>query len=103
MSRSTFLAAWVFLLATLLTLSGLATFWWSEDLMVWLIWLVGEEYALGAENVIHNEDGSKLLTNPGAMIAWTIPFWILATVQVGAAATLIWLWVSRARVLNRLR
>lgn len=78
MGRATFksaaLTTWVLSLATILAFSGLATFWWSSDLMLCLIWLVGEEYALGAENVIHLEDGGKLLTNPGAMMAWTAPF-----------------------------
>src|SRR5687768_9868191 len=76
--------------AAALSTAGLATLWWSQDLMTWLIYMVGEEYALGAENVIHTEDGGKLLTNPAAMMRWTIPFWLLGLLQLSAAATLLW-------------
>lgn len=78
--------------AVVLLAAGLATIWWSNDLMLWLIWLVGEEWALGAENVIHLENGAKLITNPAGMIRWMFPFWFLGGVQITAAFTLIWLW-----------
>src|SRR5438093_624332 len=63
--------------AAVLLFAGVATLWWSNDLMKWLIWLVGEEYALGAQNVIHLENGATLITNPSGMIRWTLPFWLL--------------------------
>jgi len=75
--------------AVTLIVAGCATLWWSEPLMVWLIWLIGEERALGADNVIHTEGGGKLLTNPVAMMKWTIPFWILGCVQISAGFTLL--------------
>ncbi|MBW3599603.1 MAG: hypothetical protein KY475_20315 [Planctomycetes bacterium] len=74
-----------------LLVAGAATRWWSDPLMLWLIWLVGEEYALGAENVYRDPGGGPpALTNPGAMMLWTIPFWFLGFVQLSAAATLAW-------------
>jgi hypothetical protein len=63
--------------------------------MHWLISLVGEEYALGAKNVIRTEDGGVLLTNPVGMIRWTLPFWFLGFLQITAALTLAWLGVGR--------
>lgn len=86
------LLTWIFVAGQAIALSatGLATLWWSSDLMTWLIYMVGEEYALGAENVISTEDGGKLLTNPGAMIGWTVPFWALGLLQISAAATMAW-------------
>ncbi len=73
-----------------LLLAGAATLWWSEDLMLLLISLVGEETALGAQNVIRLENGGKLLTNPGAMLRWMMPFWFLGLVALSAALTLGW-------------
>ncbi len=59
--------------------------------MLWLIWLVGEENALSAENVYRlPEGGPPFLTNPGAMLLWTVPFWLLGLVQLSASATLAW-------------
>jgi len=52
MLKSALLTTWVVLLVALLGLSGLAVLWWSSELMLWLIWLIGEEYALGQENVV---------------------------------------------------
>ena len=95
MFRSVIIAVIVFFQATVLLLAGIATLWWSSDLMIWLIWLVGEEFALGAENVVRMEGGGKLLTNPGAMITWTTPFWFLGVVQISSAVTLVWLWLRR--------
>jgi len=101
MFKSVLLATWGFLLAAFLVISGCATFWWSSDLMLWLIWMVGEEFALGAENVIRVEGGRKFLTNPGAMGAWTVPFLLLAVVQVASAITLVSLWYSQLRLRRR--
>ena len=98
MVRSACLALIVFIESVVLFSAGVAVLWWSEDLMSWLIWEVGEEYALGPESVIHLENGGKLLTNPGAMIRWTIPFWVLGLVQLASAFTLIGLWSRRRRV-----
>ncbi|MBA3315596.1 MAG: hypothetical protein M3552_17790 [Planctomycetota bacterium] len=77
--------------AGLLIVAGLATLWWSEDLMKFLIHMIGEERTLGAGNVIRTEDGGTLLTNPGGMALWTLPFLFLGVVQLSAAGTLIWL------------
>ena len=57
--------------------------------MDWLIWIVGEERGLGADNVNYTEGGAKLLTNPVAMIKWTVPFWVLGCVQISAGFTLL--------------
>jgi hypothetical protein len=95
MAKSILLAVAVLAQAAVLLVAGIATLWWSFDLQEWLIWMVGEEYALGAENVIHLEGGGKLLTNPSAMIRWTVPFWFLGFVQITGAVTLVWLWRSR--------
>ena len=78
--------------AVLLLITGCAMLWFSHDLMLLLIHAVGEEYALGAENVIRREDGRTQLTNPGAMGAWTMPFWALGVLQVSSGITLVWLW-----------
>ena len=75
--------------AVILIAAGCATLWWQDSLMLWIIWIVGEERALGAENVVHLEGGGKLLTNPGAMILWSIPFWILGCVQISGGLTLL--------------
>ncbi|MDR3622606.1 MAG: hypothetical protein P4L85_24860 [Paludisphaera borealis] len=98
MWKPVLLASIVFTQAAFLILAGLATLWWSEDLMGLLIHLVGEEYALGPQSVIRLEDGSKLLTNPGAMIRWTTPFWALGFLQIASAFTLIGLWRRRRRL-----
>lgn len=95
MVKSMCLALIVLVEAVILFLAGVAVLWWSSDLMSWLIWEVGEEYALGRESVIHLENGGKLLTNPDAMIRWTIPFWVLGLVQIASAFTLIGLWRRR--------
>ena len=95
--RSILVAAFILSQAAVLLAAGVATLWWSEELMGWLIYMVGEERALGADNVIHLENGGKLLTNPGAMMRWTIPFWVLGMVQITAAITLVGLWASRRR------
>src|SRR4051794_35553585 len=95
MVKSIVLATFVFSQAAVLLGAGAATLWWSSELMKWLIWLVGEERALGAENVVHLENGATLLTNPYGMIRWMVPFWFLGMVQISSAVTLVWLW-SRA-------
>jgi len=87
-----FIGAFVLSQAIILLAAGAATLWWSSDLMLWLIRLVGEEYALGPQNVIRLEDGGSLLTNPAAMIRWTTPFWFLGTVQFTTALTLVGQW-----------
>lgn len=89
------LAVFVFVQAVALLTAGLATLWWSSDLMTWLIYQVGEEYALGANNVIRTENGGVLLTNPLGMILWTLPFWFLGLLHITAALTLTWLGAVR--------
>ena len=95
--RSVILVLLVWGQAGVLLAAGLATLWWSQDLMRWLIWLVGEERALGSANVVIQEGGGKLLTNPLAMVRWMMPFWFLGMVQVSAAGMLVWLWACRTR------
>ncbi len=72
-----------------LIVSGVAVLWWSQDLMIWLIHVVGEETALGAKNVYRNPDGTVLLTNPGGMMLWALPFWIPGLAAIVAGVTLI--------------
>jgi hypothetical protein len=95
MLKATLLALLILGQAVALLIFGVATLWWSEDLMTFLIHVVGEERALGTQNVIRREDGSTLLTNPGGMILWTTPFWFLGCLQLTSAVTLVGLWVSR--------
>jgi hypothetical protein len=97
MWKSVLVAALILSQAAVLLAAGVATLWWSEELMGWLIYMVGEERVLGADNVIHLENGGKLLTNPVAMMRWTIPFWVLGMVQITAAITLVGLWASCRR------
>jgi hypothetical protein len=78
--------------SAVLIAGGAATLWWSGDLMLWLIRMVGEEGALGADNVIRNQNG-VLLTNPLAMARWMAPFWIAGLVQIAAGITLAWFFV----------
>lgn len=97
MARTIFLVAFVVGQAAVLLVAGIATLWWSNDLMKWLIWLVGEEYALGSQNVVHLENGAKLITNPSGMIHGMVPFWFLGMIQIMAAFTLVWIWSRRAQ------
>jgi hypothetical protein len=98
MVKSIVLGAFVLCQAAVLLGAGVAVLWWSHDLMLWLIWMVGEERALGAQNVVRQENGAKLLTNPGGMVRWMLPFWFLGSVQITAAFTLVWLWSRRVIV-----
>jgi hypothetical protein len=68
MVKSFLFAGSVFGQAVALFVAGVAAVGWSGDLMRVFIWLVGEEYALGAQNVIRTEDGGVLLTNPSGMV-----------------------------------
>jgi hypothetical protein len=61
-------------------------------MMKCLIWVVGEEFALGARSVIRLENGATLITNPVAQMKWTMPFWAIGVLQVSSAFTLVWLW-----------
>lgn len=87
--KTLFLSLFYCIQAAILIIVGCATLWWSEPLMHWLIWLVGEERALGVDNVIHTESGGTLLTNSAAMMQWAIPFWVLGCVQISAGLTLL--------------
>ena len=95
MVKAMILTALVWGHAVVMLAAGVATFWWSQDLMGLLLHLVGEERALGAANVVPLEGAGKLLTNPTAMIGWMLPFWFLGTAQVSAAVMLVWLWSRR--------
>ncbi len=48
----------------------------------WLIDIVGPERALGAANVRREPDGSVLMTNPGGMLLWCLPFLVLGILFV---------------------
>jgi len=65
------------LVAAGLFASAVVILWQSQELMLWLIHRVGEERALGQDAVVR-ERGGVFLTNPGAMLAWTLPFWGLS-------------------------
>jgi hypothetical protein len=80
---------WGWVTATILIAAGVAMLWWSNDLMIRLIWLVGEEKALGAGNVVRDPNGVHL-TNPAAMMRWALPFLILGFAQIIAGITLMW-------------
>jgi hypothetical protein len=60
-----------------------------------MLWIIGEEFALGAESVLRTEGRGTLLTNPGRMILWMIPFLFLGFTQITASISLIWLWYQR--------
>ena len=98
MVRSTVCTVFILSQIVVLLAAGVATLWWSQSLMFWLIHMVGEERALGSGNVIRLENGAKLLTNPSAMVRWMAPFWFLGVAQITAAVTLVWL--SRNRHQN---
>jgi hypothetical protein len=74
--------------AAILLVAGTVTLWYSQNLMIFLIHLVGEERALGPASVIRSPDGSTLLTNPGAMARWMTPFWALGAAQITSAFSL---------------
>jgi hypothetical protein len=69
---------------------GLALLWGSQDAMLMLIHWVGEERALGTQNVIPQPDGGKLLTNPGAMFRWMVLIWAVGASQVIAGGYILW-------------
>ncbi len=81
--------------AVALLMAGGVTFWYSQELMLWLIHQVGEEQALGSGNVVHLDFGAKLLTNPGAMVFWMLPIWMLGFVHITSAVSLVILWLQR--------
>ncbi len=60
----------------------------SGRLMLLLIHFVGEERALGPQNVYRLDDGAVLLTNPGAMVMWMLPFLALGIAFLIAACVL---------------
>jgi hypothetical protein len=72
----------------LLVCYGLAVLWESESLMTWLIHEVGEERALGAQNVIRLENGGTLLTNPSAMAKWTMPVLVMGVAMIAGGLKL---------------
>jgi hypothetical protein len=64
--------------------------WGSEDAMLVVIHWLGEERALGPQNVIVQPNGSKLLTNPGAMARWVMLIWTVGLSQLIAGLHLLW-------------
>ena len=76
--------------AAILLVAGCAVLWKADSLMLWLIWEIGEEWALGPDSVAQLEGGGKLLTNPGAMMLWTVPFWVVGFAMVVAGLMLLW-------------
>jgi hypothetical protein len=101
MRKSFVLELFVAVQAAVLLVAGAATLWWAQDLMHWLIAMIGEERALGADNVVRLQNGGRLLTNPGAMVRWMVPFWILGTVQMSSAMTMLGLWRKLTRLPSR--
>ena len=91
--KSKMISSICFLQSVSLIAVGCFTLWQSEALMIWFISIIGEEFALGNENVVRLDDGAKLLTNPGAMFRWIIPFWIVGCVQITSGATLFYYWL----------
>jgi hypothetical protein len=68
--------------------SAAAVWWQSSELMLWLIHRIGEERALG-EGAVIREPGGVLLTNPGGMVAWTLPFWGLSLLLLAGGVLLL--------------
>jgi hypothetical protein len=64
--------------------------WGSQDTMLVVIHWLGEERALGPQNVIVQPNGSKLLTNPSAMARWTMLIWTVGLSQIVAGLNLLW-------------
>jgi hypothetical protein len=62
--------------AALGIVGGVLAIAFHDQGMLALIYLVGEEKALGPENVVRLPDGAVLLTNPGAMIWYSLPYLI---------------------------
>jgi hypothetical protein len=81
------------LIALILIAAGCLVGYQAEYLMLVLIHKVGEERALGNESVIRLGGGGTLLTNPVAMIRWTMPFWGLGAVMIGGGVLLMFPWV----------
>ena len=69
---------------------------YADELMLRRIYLIGEENALGRDNVIRLPDGSTLFTNPGAMIYYELPFLAGAAVLVMLG---LWLWFREFRAI----
>lgn len=67
----------------LTVLGGVVLLWGINDVLIILLHWVGEEWALGPQNVIRDPDGRILLTNPSAMARWSIPIWAVALSQIG--------------------
>jgi hypothetical protein len=51
---------------------------WGVRLIDW----IGPERALGAPNVRREPDGSVLMTNPAAMLFWSVPFLVVGVVII---------------------
>ena len=79
----------------MLAVAGSALLWMADDLMILLLSLIGEDRALGAANVVHGPDGSVLLTNPGVMALWTLPFMLLGMLLLVSSVGLAYRWRRR--------
>jgi hypothetical protein len=84
-------------LSAILIVTGMLTLYRSQNLMTWLIWVVGEEKALGAQNVIREPGGAVWLTNPRAMMFWAIPFLLFGMLQLLAGIAGITILCLRSR------
>ena len=82
---------------TLSIVGALILLWGSQDAMLVAIHWIGEERVLGPQNVLLQPDGSKLLTNPGAMMRVILLVWIVGLSQVIAGSSLVWQSVNRGR------
>jgi len=56
---------------------------------------IGEERVLGGQNVLLQPDGSKLLTNPGAMAKIAVLIWGVGACQLLAGGYLAWKSVNK--------
>jgi hypothetical protein len=75
----------------LLSIAGaVILIWGSQDAMLVVIHWIGEERVLGQQNVLLQPDGSKLLTNPGAMAKIAVLIWVVGLSQGIAGGFLIW-------------
>src|SRR5262245_25240177 len=77
------------LVAAALLVASVLVLWQSQDLILWLIHRVGEERALGVGAVVREPGGGVLLTNPAAMLVWTLPFWGLSTLLLAGGTLLL--------------
>ena len=80
----------LFLQSLSLIALGCFTLWYSQPLTFWLISIIGEERALGKDSVVRLDTGEVLLTNPGAMGVWVLPFLVVGCIQISSGVMLLY-------------